>query len=257
MRDHGVEAWQALRAWLIAADILGVSDMAESFHGNAPFTSGGESELEGFFALERAATGAAGWAIQNVDRELPICASVESFRGAFRELAVQFEQYLTVGERERFETAYRQLRHAVADGEVAHRLARLAFADHLLNTLGLSLARKIAPERAAATYFGLSAKLDFSRLESAIANVSDEDRWERRAAGELTDELRTARIALCNALLDERDEFPVAIEKLRAKRSAEFAEAARLLNELSTMPTVPMPAVHVAIRAISRLAAKK
>jgi glutamate dehydrogenase len=257
MRDHGVEAWQALRAWLVAADILCVRDMAESFTAGAPFTSSGESELEGFFALERAAGGAAGWAIQNVDGELPIGASVESFRGAFQDLAVQFEQFLTAGERERFETVYRELRRALADGEAAHRLARLAFADHLLNTLGLSLARKVSPARAAAAYFGLTANLDFSRLESAITNVSDEDRWERRAAQELADELRTARVSLCNALLDERDEFPAAIEKLRTKRASEFAETARLLDELSTMSAVPMPAVHVAIRAISRLAAKK
>ena len=195
--------------------------------------------------------------IQNVDRELPIGPSVESFTGAFQDLALQFEQFLTAGERERFETVYRELRRALADGEAAHRLARLAFADHLLNTLGLSLTRKISPAQAAAAYFGLSAKLDFSRLESAIANVTDEDRWERRAALDLADELRTARVALCNALLDERDEFPVAIEKLRTKRPSDFAEAARLLNELSTMSAVPMPAVHVAIRAISRLAGKK
>jgi len=257
MRDHGVETWQALRAWLIACDILGARDMAESFQGGAPFTSSGQPELEGFLALERAATGAAGWALQNVDRELPIGPSVEGLRGAFQDLAVQFEQFLTAGEGERFETAYRDLRRAVADGEAAHRLARLAFADHLLNTLGLSFSRKISPAQAAATYFGLSAKLDFSRLESAIANVTDEDRWQRRAAEELTDELRTARITLCNALLDERDEVPVAIENLRTKRPAEFAETARLLNELSTMSAVPMPAVHVTVRAISRLAAKR
>jgi NAD-specific glutamate dehydrogenase len=192
-----------------------------------------------------------------VDRELPIGASVETFKGAFQDLAVQFEHLLTAGERERFETLYRELRLAVADGEVAHRLARLAFADHLLNALGLSFARKISPARAAATYFGLSAKLDFSRLELAIADVTDEDPWERRAAQELADELRTARIALCNALLDERDELPGAIEILRMKRPAEFAEAARLLSEVATMPTVTMPAVHVAIRAISRLAARR
>jgi NAD-specific glutamate dehydrogenase len=93
-------------------------------------------------------------------------------------------------------------------------------------------------------------------VESAIAEVSDEDRWERRAAQELADELHAARVALCNALLDEGDEFSGAVEVLRTKRSAQFAEAAQLLSEVSTMPTVTMPAVHVAIRAISRLAAR-
>ena len=255
VRDHGIEPWQAVRAWLIAADILGVHEMTEQFkRADDLLGIGGDAELEAFFALERASTRATAWAIRSVEPELPIGASIERYQPAFRALADQFEDLLAAGERERFESSYRNLRAAIADGESAHRLARLAFSDHLLNVLTLSLARGIEPRQAAATYFGLSATLDFSRLELTIANVSDEDRWERRAAQELAEELRDARMSLCNALLDERDELPAAIEELRAKHSLEFNEAARLLTEITTMPTVTMPAVHVAIRAISRLA---
>ncbi len=256
VRDHGIEAWQAARAWLAAADIMGAHEVVERFkRNNDVFTVSGDAELEAYFALERACSRAAGWAVRSIEADTPIGASVEHYKPAFENLTGEFEVFLAAGERERFETTYRELRHVVADGESAHHLTRLSFADHVLNALALSFSRRIDPVRVAATYFGMAATLDFSRIELAIASVGDEDRWERRAAQELADELRTARIALCSALLDEHQEVERAMPILREKRAAEFADAARLLTEISAMPTVTMPAVHVAIRAISRLAA--
>ena len=90
----------------------------------------------------------------------------------------------------------------MSDGELAHGLARLAFADHILSVLSLSFAREIEPARTARAYFRLSAQLNFSILEETLQSVGDEDRWERRAAKELAAELRAARIALCCAVLD-------------------------------------------------------
>ena len=52
---------------------------------------------------------------------------------------------LAGGERDRFERLYRELRIDVLDGELAHGLARLAFADHILSVLSLSFAREIEP----------------------------------------------------------------------------------------------------------------
>ncbi len=256
-RDHGIDAPRAIRSWLVAADILGAHDTVEAFKGAGAIPGAdGEAELQAFFALERACSRATGWAIRRIDPRRPIRESIERFKPALDSLMPEFDVFLTGGELERFESIYRELRRTVADGEAAHHLARLAFADHLLYVLDLSFERGIDPVRTAATYFGMTATLDFSRLEHTIAGVSDEDRWERRAAQELADELRSARIALCGALLDEHEEPAVSLGALREKRAAEFADVSRLLGEIAAMPVVTMAAVHVAIRAISRLASR-
>jgi glutamate dehydrogenase len=253
VRDHGVDESQAVRAWIVAGEILGTHKSAESFKAEPPPSADDEGELEAFFALERACARAAGWAIRSLDPAATFGSTIDRYRSPFQSLAVEFQELLAGGERDHFETVYRHLRSTVADGEVAHNLARMEFADHLLNAIELAFSRGIEPAQAAALYFGLTATLDFSRLESTIAEVSDEDRWERRAAQELGDELRTARIALCNALLDVHTELPAAIEALRKKRPTEFADVEHLLGEIASMPTVTMAAVHVVIRAISRL----
>jgi NAD-specific glutamate dehydrogenase len=148
------------------------------------------------------------------------------------------------------------------EGELAHGLARLGFSDHMLSVLSLSFAREIEPVSAASAYFGLGRDLNFAFLEQALQSISTDDRWERRAASELTTELRSARIALCRALLDAIVEnsglaMDTAIEQLKRDRADRFAEVARLFDELKVLqaPVPTLPALQVTVRALTRLAA--
>ncbi|MGB0059050.1 hypothetical protein, partial [Candidatus Binatus sp.] len=129
-----------------------------------------------------------------------------------------------------------------------------------LSVLSLSFAREIEPAKAAHAYFQLSAPLNFAILEEALQSIGDEDRWERRAANELAGELRAARIALSCALLDAIADDPdlsvdESIEQLKRVRANRFAEVARLFDELKTLTPPSLSAIHVTIRALSRLAA--
>ena len=74
---------------------------------------------------------------------------------------------LAGGERDRFERLYRELRNDVLDGELAHGLARLAFADHILSVLSLSFSREIDPAKTAQAYFQL-------------ARISTSQCWKKR-----------------------------------------------------------------------------
>jgi NAD-specific glutamate dehydrogenase len=112
----------------------------------------------------------------------------------------------------------------------------------------------------AQAYFGLSAQLNFAILEEALQSIGTDDRWERRAANELAAELRAARIALSCAVLDAIAEAPgltveESIEQLKRVRANRFAQLARLFDDLKTLASPTLPAIHVTIRALSRLAA--
>ncbi len=253
VRDHGVNAEAAVHAWLIASEVLSVSARAEQIR-TVTATASADAETGGFFALEKAAGAASAWALRNFSPDAALDAVARRFRPAFESLSSSFEEFLQAGERERFEQIYRDLRATVADGELAHGLARLAFADHLLNVLSIALARKLPAERVAEAYFGVSAHLDFSRLEATVVNFDDEDRWRRRAAQELAVELREGRLQLTNLAL-EAGGAAAAIQRLASERPREFSDLERLLAEIATMQTISLPAVHVAARAIFRVAA--
>lgn len=214
-----------------------------------------EAELGAFLGLGQAARRACIWAVANSNPGTSIGNVVGRFKPAFDQLAQQFENALTGGERDRFERTYRELRAAVHQEQLAHELARLAFADHLLNVLSLSFARGIEPMAAARVYFGLSERLEFAMLEGAIDSISSEDRWERRAARDLGAELTWARTQLCCSLLDQAPdgERPMA-ERIARGRERRAAEVTRLMADLRTLPSIGLPPLQVTVRALARLA---
>ncbi len=149
----------------------------------------------------------------------------------------------------------RTTRSAVYIEQVAHQLARLGFADHLLNVLSLSFAHGAAPEQCARAYFALSEIIEFATLEGALETIGTDDRWERRAAEDLGADLRNARLALCRAVLVNREAAPAeAVRALRRGRERLFDAMAEVMNDLRTLPTIGLPVLEVAIRALTRLA---
>ncbi|MFZ0889371.1 MAG: hypothetical protein WA005_13035, partial [Candidatus Binataceae bacterium] len=181
---------------------------------------------------------------------------VGRFRPAVEKLSVEFESILAAGERDRFERAYRELRASVHQEALSHELARLAFADHLLEVLVLSFALEIDPAAALAVHFRLNQYLDFALLESAAEAIVTEDPWERRAAHEVGAELRATRSRLCKAILSESKDTDVkaALDRMRRGGERYFAEVERLIGELRVLPAISLPALQVACRALQRLA---
>ena len=171
-RDCGVSAEDAVRAWVIASDVLSIHQSAEELKRTPSITAIGD-DLGAFLALERASRSATGWALTQAEPASSIGAVITHFKPAFDSLFEQFETMLVSAERDRFERTYRDLRNVVADGELAHALARLAFADHILSVLSLSFARAIEIPVAARAYFGLSALKLISRCSRRRCSRSE------------------------------------------------------------------------------------
>jgi glutamate dehydrogenase len=252
VRDHGVQAQEAIRAWIIAADIVDLHSRAENLRSHA-YLMTAEAEVSAFLALERAARSASNWALHHCKAEVAIGNAVDQFRTLFQSLSAEFESMLLSTERDRFERIYRELRASVNEEALAHGLARLAFADHLLDIIGLSLEHGGEIQKTAQSYFGLCEVIDFATLEGALANIASEDTWERRAARELAEELSHARLRLTEHLLN-RGEPEDLIDHLKNERPREFTEAARLMAEVKTASSISLAALQVVVRWISRLA---
>ncbi len=253
-REFGVKAQEAVRGWLIAADILGVEARVSALKAGTAMMSA-EAETESFLALARACRASAGWAVAKLETAPPLGEAINRFKAPFEALLESFELMLLDGERARLERIYRELRAVVADGELAHSLVRLMFADHLLTILSIAFRRSMAPERVMEAYFSLSAVIDFAILEQGLESIASDDRWIRRAVQELTSELRAARIALCAAVLDDSSRsVEEAIARMKETRAAHFAELDRLFMELSALKELTPAALHVTIRALTRLA---
>jgi glutamate dehydrogenase len=253
-RDFGLEIEDAVGAWLVASGVLDLPARAEALHQNAE-NMAAEAELGAFLALEQPARRACAWAAIRPDQSSAIGATVTRLKPAFEALLGQFETALTDGERDQFERAYRELRRIVHEEELAHELARLSFAGHLLNVLNLSSAKKIEPMELARVYFGMSRRFEFATLESAIDQLNTEDRWERHAARDLRAELAWARNELCCAIIEHPgQDAPMSSHQSDPLRRKRLADVERLMEELRALPAVGLPPLQVTVRALARLA---
>jgi glutamate dehydrogenase len=254
VRDYGIEAEEAVRAYLIADGILDLHERAEHLKAIAPELPN-QAELGAFLGFERAVRRACAWAITHADAAASIGDAVARFKPSFDRLAQEFESTLKAGERDRFERIYRELRGAVHQEGLAHELARLAFADHLLNVLTLSIEHKLEPLEVARVYFGMSERLEFAMLEAAIERIDSDDRWERRAARDLAAELTWARTQLCRSVLERSDDGSRPLsERIAHGRQRRAAEIERLMDDLRTLQSVGLPPLQVTVRALARLA---
>jgi glutamate dehydrogenase len=253
-RSHGARTENVIRAWIFAEGVLDLVDQAEGLRAGAG-DQGAQAELAAMLALEDAARRACGWAIAGLEADASLGDAIARFKPGFRSLCAEFETLLIDDERERFERNYRALRSTVYTEQVAHQLVRLGFADHLLNVLSLSFAHGAAPINCARAYFALSRVIEFATLEKALEAIGTDDRWERRAAEDLGGDLRNARLTLCRAVLVDHEIAPAdAVRALRNGRERLFDAMAEVMNDLRTLPTVGLPVLEVAIRALTRLA---
>ena len=251
-RDYGVGEEDAVRAFLVAEGVLDLRGRGHKIKADALELTA-EAELGAFLGLEQAARHGCSWALANALEPGSLGKFVRQFKPSFDQLKSRFESLLKGGELARFECIYRDLRTAVEHEQLALGLTRLSFAQHLLNVLTLSFSLAVEPLAVAQTYFELSEKIEFALLESAIDNIRTDDRWERRAASDLAAELVGARVQLCRSMLSgDREVHSVPARLMRERRAAEVDQ---LLSEMRALPSVKLPALQVAVRAVARLAA--
>jgi NAD-specific glutamate dehydrogenase len=102
----------------------------------------------------------------------------------------------------------------------------------------------------------LSEYIEFAMLEGAIDNIRTDDRWERRAASDLAAELGWARMQLCRSVLTRDSAERQLPDRVAEGRERRAAEVELLMEELRGLPSVGLPPLQVAVRALARLAAE-
>ena len=257
-RSYGVAQAQAVRAWVVASEVVGLGARAAELRSRAGEVSV-EAELKALLALEASCVKACRWILLVPERETAPSSLISRFARPVGQLIDVFENYLTGSERERFEAAYRELKRAGHREQIALDLARLAFVEHLLMVTALALERHLDPGHAAAAYFGLVGEVDFGMLEGALEALDSDDPWERRAARELREDLLRARCALARALLAEaaNGDWASRLRVILRQSERGFAQTRELLERLRHTPAAGLAPLQVAIRVVGKLCAPR
>ena len=232
--ETGADLVSSLRAYVIVAALLDLDARAARYRQSDLSL---EAETTALLALERAATVVCGRLIGATAGS--ITDTIRRYQPGLNQLLPVFEDQLRGAERERFERTYRDLKAAGHREEVAHELARMAFAGHLIDIVELAMEAGADLLASAARYFGISEALDIGVLDAALKRLKTSDRWEKRAASELALDLRASRLGITRA---------GGLESV-----CDLSAVRDLISEIRSLPTISLAALQVAARAISRL----
>jgi NAD-specific glutamate dehydrogenase len=126
-------------------------------------------------------------------------------------------------------------------GDLARAVATGEWLTGLLDVVLLARARGLDAEQVGARYYALGQQLDFAWVLARLGDAGEEDRWQRRAAAGLTEDLQRAR----------RDLSLVTLGAL-PPRPLEAVHA--LVRDLRATPRVSLAALQVVVRELRRLA---
>jgi glutamate dehydrogenase len=252
VRDFDLSAEEVVRAWLVASDFIGMRAAVERIRSR-PHELTVEAETQALFALERAASRATRVILEAREADpADLGQVVARLAPVFTALTGQFEGHLAGRERERFERYYRELRTAGLAEAEAHQIARLDFADDLMEIVRIALDLGVPAQRAAAVFFALAEPIDFALMDDAIRGVDTEDPWERRASQELDESLRASRVRLTRTILadykgEDRAEI---VRRLGAIRPRQFELVRQVLAQVRTLPAITLAPLLVAARSV-------
>jgi NAD-specific glutamate dehydrogenase len=100
------------------------------------------------------------------------------------------------------------------------------------------------PEAVATSYYALGEFIDFAWLWARLAEAGEEDRWQRRAAEGLIEDLLTARRRLTRLALADAAALP----------SRALALVQSMIRDLRGAPRVTLAGLAVVAREFRRLA---
>ena len=241
-RDTGAASADTVRAWAIGWR-LGDGDALAA----AIAASGAAMDVESAcrLALEASAERVTKWVLANTEAERPAAGVVADLGPAVAAIRLRLPGWVTGAEAETFHKRVSEL----AIGGLSPGLALdLATAEWLVGALDVvTVARQAGadPEAAGAAYYSLGQHVDFAWLYARLADVAGDDRWQRRAAEGLVEDLLGARRRLTRRRLDD----PTGALPERALGAVQA-----LVRDLRAAPRVSLAALQVVVGEMRRLA---
>ena len=241
-RDTGATVADAVRASLIAWAVAGGPELAAAI---ADGRYAADVETACRLVLERTIERVTKWILANTEGARPAVALAAELGEASARVRGRLPEWIAGTEAESFHKLRSELEMAGLPATLARDLATAEWLTGALDVALVAREAGIDPEAAAARYYGLGQDIDFAWLWARLADVGEEDRWQRRAAEGLVEDLLRARRRLTRLALERgRDGIP----------ARPLAAVQDLLRDLRAAPRVGLAGLEVVVREIRRLA---
>jgi glutamate dehydrogenase len=240
-RDTGAGAAEVVWAWAITWRLAGGDALVAAVETASPAL---DVESTCQLALEAMAERVGKWIIANVDASRPAADVVADLGRALGAIRAALPEWLAGSEAETFHKRASELGLAGLPPALARELATAEWLVGPLDVVTVARQAGVEPAEAGACYYALGQHIDFAWLLARLGETGDDDRWQRRAAEGLTEDLLRARRRLTRRSL--RDAGGALPERPLAAVQA-------LLRDLRAAPRTGLAALQVVVHEIRRL----
>jgi glutamate dehydrogenase len=249
-RDTGRDVPDAVRAWVVAWDLVGGPDLSARLcpEGGGP---GGEVGRQCHHTLATVAEGLTKWILANTPADRPAQALLDELRPALVAARARLPHWFSEREAELDGRRAAELEIAGLPADLARELALAERLEGTLDVVTVAAELRADPEGVAKLYYGLSSWVDFPWLFAKIAEAGEEDRWQQRAAQGLAEDLAHARRRLVRRL--HAAGAAVAGPDAPGLSRARAEKVASLIADIKAAPRLTAAALQVAVRELVRL----
>jgi NAD-specific glutamate dehydrogenase len=189
------------------------------------------------------------WLLQMQPASTTIAALVERFGQPVQNMLLQLEP--------RPQTTFAQWPETGVDPLLAERVGRLASLADMLEIADIGSGAEMPLDRVAAAYVAVDTLVDLAWTRDSLRALSDsDDRWQRRAAEGLSEELLHARRRLTRTIIGRSGadaSEPRSLDEYRAAHGTQLAALQQLIKDARAMPKPSLAALLVVGRELDRL----
>jgi glutamate dehydrogenase len=255
-RDTGHTIPQVARAWLVASLLSGTASLREDL-AELEERLPADAVYRWYFGLARVLEATTHWVLANVAPDSPVQEVTAEHLDGLSRLRRNFGSVVAGRDAERFTALRDEIRHLGTDQLLAERIVTLRFLPQLLDILRIAQESSSEPVETARVYYLVSERFGCSVLRQALRDAAGEERWQKRYAQSLAEDVDRAHRTLARTVLLCRsagEPESACVERLEESRRREIAAYRELGAELAAVDDPPLAAWALAARSLAVIA---
>jgi glutamate dehydrogenase len=255
-RDTGNDIETVIRAWVIASGLSGASEIRRDL-ALVRHRFPAQVVYRWLHGLARVLERTTHWVLANLDPGAPAAAVINDQVGGLAVLRGEFAGVVAGEDRDLFVARLNELEELGVEHGLAQRLITLRFLPQLLDILRIAQEGGHDPVQTAQAYYLVSDRFACAALRGAIRTAAREERWEKRFAEGLVEDLGRAHRGLtrnmlaCLPRVGDNEECLRVINETRAREVAAYRE---VLEELAASDATALAGYAVAVRLLREIA---
>jgi glutamate dehydrogenase len=256
-RDAGSDIPSVIRAWVVASELAGAATLRRDL-AQLETTVAAETVYRWYFGLARVLARSTGWVLANMAPDASTSAAVAQHATGLALLRLHFASLVAGPDRVLFHSLLEEIQPLGIEGPLAERIITLRFLPQLLDILRIAEESATDPMQTARAYYLVSERFACAGLRHGVLGAITRDRWEKRHAQALIEDIDRAHRTLARGLLARtanENELAQTLDDFDRSHTRVTDGYRDILRELEAADDPPLAGFATAVRRLAEIAA--